>query len=1749
MKITLRNKFITILAILLSVCMLFGVANIYRASAKAENTTSIAQVVEGASVRVTSAESSGIKFRARLDKTEYNALYAQYEGKVKAGMIIVPSDYIAKAGGYAFTDFAAANLTVGANTIDEFDGTNEEYLEFTMSLVNLKDANYARDFEAIVFIEVDTTEAISGFETYNGKQYAYGVRDAACARNIYEVANATFNDRVNAEDAKHPYLVNGKYMSVDENGLAIVKGYVDGVADIKIAGNAPAVANNTEYYTSPYTFAKNAITGDYILNGSPKSLIVDGERKTDMHVEKGSVEIHTAKTLNATVDSNGTITTAGTSTGLRMYDLANLNNNYYAFDGKYGVGTTIDVYFTGNNMPEIMFFADKVNGNMTGYSSYSHVSGDTWTTYTLSGQKGLLFSNGFMSGAGANQAPDMYVIWGMDRAVATTGLSDGYRDVTASALVRYIKTTPEALALCQNTLASTYADTSLKYTVGTYDNNGKLAVTVTLTNVDTSEVIMSIDKTTNVDTESVNPGSIILYDSVKGKGVDTVFTCSTPYGGELVSNGTIAPDGTVTLKAVGQAESTGATGVQKATIPYLAFEGNYGIGTFVDFEFTGNNLPQVMFFSNDITDNPTSNVPGTTTIEKSDSYKGLFITNGILAPYSSAQAVMYYQRAAGDYMIGGQYLTFYGPYRIDNNLRTIGYATTRVISQDSLLTYKGLEADTTGRTYIYKVGTLLDTDNTIIVHAELTDKATGALITSATKDTGISNTVLSSGNIIAYGQIKGAGNTTTFKAGKPYASSASYKMSGATIAADGTVTLAARKTGAGIGASGQLFGFIEGYDGYNATYGPISYLGLAGEYGVGTYMDFYFTGNNMPEVMFFADNINDRMTGYTGYKSGYATTTGEKGVLISNGMYDGGNNFESNFTIWGPNRMFYGDGAYVAGVLNKAKAQYALSDGSLLTQETLGNGSYDSTNFKYTVGTYEAGNNLGVHVILYTVSGETLTKVIDSTIDTGIALTEIDAGSIVLYQTIKADATVFKYTDPYESAPSVLSQGATVAEDGTITLTGTSTGIRMYDVANLNNNYYALNGKYGVGTSVEVFFTGNNMPEIMLFADVISGNMTNFEEYTYVSGSGVWTNYTLNNNKGLLFSNGLGLNSGEANKAEKKFIVWGMDRITSTSQLSQGFQYATSGAIKVFGENANPHAMSQQNLNDNFADTPFKYTVSTYDDNGKLAVKAVLVNITTGETVGEIEYTSNIDTITVAPGSIIFYDTVKGSDTVFKIGEVSKLTDREEVIYNNFFTYSAPGTYDLDTTDEGNALLTESVFADYANAGLNTIFLGEDNGYNHAVAFAGSQAETAWNLALSSGVERIILHDDKISNLAQHTAVGKLIGANGKYASYDLLVADVQNWLSVYYQKEGFYGIRLGDEPAIGKAENFGYVYRAVKEAAENLGMDDIYILLNLLPLEHAALESYAGADDVDMREAYKEYIEAFVLAAGADEICVDSYPFKPDGKGGDAMLRGHYVALQVLAEVCKENGVTASFVLQSFEMVYRKGYTTNGWERITSANDMCMQVASVLGFGIEDFSFYTYVVRDDSNDESYSSGEGSSFVNKDGSTTDIYTYAKNAIAHAKAIYPILNTVNYNGSKMMVSDSASAYGDYYTSTYSYVKAEAGINVAVGSFDNSHEFIDLVSVSNDNSIMLVTELVGVNNVYMFQNVLTDAYATALETKTMTVTAQFNPTYQKALVYTLTANGTVGTWQTVTLTDGLFTAEIANGLAVYVMPYNW
>ena len=120
MRANFRNKVLTLLSVVTLVCAMFSMALLVKPKAYADYTTNVAVQVEGASVRVNDAETSGIKFYARLNKTEYDQLYNDYDKKVKAGMIIVPTDYIESAGGYTFGAFKNANLTVSADTRHPF---------------------------------------------------------------------------------------------------------------------------------------------------------------------------------------------------------------------------------------------------------------------------------------------------------------------------------------------------------------------------------------------------------------------------------------------------------------------------------------------------------------------------------------------------------------------------------------------------------------------------------------------------------------------------------------------------------------------------------------------------------------------------------------------------------------------------------------------------------------------------------------------------------------------------------------------------------------------------------------------------------------------------------------------------------------------------------------------------------------------------------------------------------------------------------------------------------------------------------------------------------------------------------------------------------------------------------------------------------------------------------------------------------------------------------------------------------------------------------------------------------------------------------------------------------------------------------------------------------------------------------------------------------------------------------------------
>ena len=832
----------------------------------------------------------------------------------------------------------------------------------------------------------------------------------------------------------------------------------------------------------------------------------------------------------ASVAMDGTITTNGTVTGNRMYDLANVNNNYYALEGEYGVGTYVDAYFTGNNMPEIMMFASAISGNMTGFETYTYVTGSNdWSQFTLSGQKGLLFSNGFAGGANNNGAPDKFTVWGMDKVFSTTGLAAGLRDATSGALKIFAKETAEAQVLSQLSLEEKFSETPFKYTVGTYADGEYMAVEIILANAETGEEYIFINFTTEVLVADVVPGSIIFYDSVKGIGTTTVFKAGEPYTfgeeghvheytelktndchhwyecscgkwepkedhvggeadcdtkatceicqaqygdykhefnqvesegdyhwykcecgvttekeahyggiattvqkakcevcgeehGELIPEGAITTskateneDGSYTLEG-GASVSAGASAVYAIDLGYVAIQGAYAAGYFVDFEFTGNNLPQVMFFADNINGRISSYAPSGVNGEK-----GLLVSNGVFSTSINNNFKDLHHNVEGGYVVGGMYLSAFGPNKIDNNmitlLQTDASRLKRVLSTDTILTYKGLESDTSNRTYIYKVGTILDSDNTVIACAELYDKATGTLLATANVDTTIASADLPAGNIIAYAGIKGEGKTTTFKVGTPYLGEFKNFTSEAKIADDGSIILTAKT----MTASGQPFAFISGY----AAPVSVSHFGIKGEYGVGTYVDFTFTGNNMPEVMLFASHINGWITGYKDYSGGKAATSGEKGLLISNGIgctAIPARGTDKYFTVWGMNKLFFGDGAAVNGVFvdkrNSANVVVPHTDANyaLLTQEVLASAQYANTNFKCTIGTYEEGDELGLHIMLYDVTSGEEVQLLEYKQTTKIKLTEVTAGSIIFYDSMKGSDTVFKIGEIREPA-------------------------------------------------------------------------------------------------------------------------------------------------------------------------------------------------------------------------------------------------------------------------------------------------------------------------------------------------------------------------------------------------------------------------------------------------------------------------------------------------------------------------------------------------------------------------------------------------------------------------------------------------------------------------------------------------------------------------------------------------------------
>ena len=286
------------------------------------------------------------------------------------------------------------------------------------------------------------------------------------------------------------------------------------------------------------------------------------------------------------------------------------------------------------------------------------------------------------------------------------------------------------------------------------------------------------------------------------------------------------------------------------------------------------------------------------------------------------------------------------------------------------------------------------------------------------------------GNIVIYGTVKGADKETTFKIVKTtYIGRAALNLpsQGAMMNADGSVTLTGKQINSGAGYASTISDLDN------------SYIAWEGNYGVGNYITFNFTGNNMPQVTFFANNVNGNMTDFTytgasanAVKSG---TRGNNGILLSNGFYCGGssNGGTNRFAIFGPNR-------YNPTAINNAYV-YCLSDNYYaetnvaFAQTKL----TDGTKYKYVAGTRLKDGTVYIDAALY--DGETGEPIESILVNTNLTQSEAEAlgTNIIAYATVKGTGvnTTFTFTEP--NAATVYAEKAYVTEGNNAVIYGPTT--------------------------------------------------------------------------------------------------------------------------------------------------------------------------------------------------------------------------------------------------------------------------------------------------------------------------------------------------------------------------------------------------------------------------------------------------------------------------------------------------------------------------------------------------------------------------------------------------------------------------------------------------------------------------------------------------------------------------------------
>lgn len=475
----------------------------------------------------------------------------------------------------------------------------------------------------------------------------------------------------------------------------------------------------------------------------------------------------------------------------------------------------------------------------------------------------------------------------------------------------------------------------------------------------------------------------------------------------------------------------------------------------------------------------------------------------------------------------------------------------------------------------------------------------------------------------------------------------------------------------------------------------------------------------------------------------------------------------------------------------------------------------------------------------------------------------------------------------------------------------------------------------------------------------------------------------------------------------------------------------------------------------------------------------------------------------------------------------------------DFYAYRAmvDGSYNIDgaqlypAEEYKDNFLTEKAYQTYKDAGFNMMMVSGINTY-YGEGWEGSTCQTSVKMTYATGINKIIIKDQRLTELLAQEA-SEIVGENGTYDTQEAFEGEIKSWLAEVYQEPGFYGYVLGDEPQAGAYEAYGLVYKALKKAAQELGMEYIYLHINFLPVTTDISRLTLPNDDgsLSFEELYTRYIENFLIATGADRFAVDIYLFR-----GSGIYAGSYANLQILRNLADKYGADLSFCLQSFEMWNGRNET---YSKVDKAM-MRMELELMIGMGVDDFAYYTYSPDPTFNSDGIKTIGTSAFLDRNGVPTEIYQFGSEVMAEAKAFEKVVLNYKFKGSNMYTAPTAKFNNAPYLASDSITN-----NTAI-TYKKGYQFALIKDFEKDftcdNDVAFVTELYDEKNdlyMYMLQNSIDPRRSVDGDTHE-NITVNFGTEYK----YIAEFDGGNLTYHN--LENGVYKRTLSAGQAVFIVP---